>query len=176
MCRSMIVSGMVVMAAVSWAQTQVATVTSSARFILRDASISPNTGVPAWPVLAGDVVKAGDAPTMVTYPDGSTITLTRASQARVDLINGKPTFQLVSGTAKYSLRSVMSVQLMTANQAVAAASLSGTLTLAGGAVAATALSTAGVVAVVAVVGAATAGIAVGVTRSVSGGAAASPSQ
>ena len=52
---------LVFMAVTAWAQTQVATVTSSATFTLRGAGITPGQGVPMWPVLAGDHVTAGNA-------------------------------------------------------------------------------------------------------------------
>ncbi len=57
------------LAATAWAQTQVATVTSSATFTLRGAGITPGQGIPMWPVLAGDDVKAGSTLTIVTFPD-----------------------------------------------------------------------------------------------------------
>ena len=96
------------------AQTQVATVTSSAPFSLRGAGITPGQGVPMWPVLAGDDVKAGNTMTIVTFPDGSVVTLAPGSEGKIDLVNGKPEFQLLSGTARYSLKSTTAVQLMEA--------------------------------------------------------------
>jgi hypothetical protein len=64
----------VLAAVVGWGQNQVATVTSYTPFTLRGAAI-PGQGVPMWPVLAGDTVKAGNALTNMTFPDGSVLTL-----------------------------------------------------------------------------------------------------
>jgi hypothetical protein len=162
---------------VARAQTQVATVTSSAPFTLRGAGITPGQGVPTWPVLAGDVVKAGNTLTIVTFPDGSVVTLAPGSEGKIDIVNGKPVFQLLGGTARYSLKSTMAVQLMEASQTVAPTALLGTLTLGGNKAAAAGFWTAGHIAAVAVVGAGTAaGLGFAVSDAVKGGASVSPSQ
>jgi len=110
-----------------WAQSQVATVTSLALFTLRGAAVSPDQGVPVWPILAGDSVKGGNAVTVVAFPEGSALTLDPRSEAKLDVVDGKPTFQLLSGTARYSLKSTSAVQLMAANRRVNPASMTGTL-------------------------------------------------
>lgn len=158
------------------AQTQVATVTSSAPFTLRGAGITPGQGVPTWPVLAGDVVKAGNTLTIVTFPDGSVITLAPGSEGKIDIVNGKPVFQLLGGTARYSLKSTTAVQLMEASQTVTPTALLGTLSL-GGNKAAAGFWTTGHIAAVAVVGAGTAaGLGFAVSDAVKGGTSVSPSQ
>jgi hypothetical protein len=135
-----------------------------------------------WPVLAGDEVKAGSTLTIVTFPDGSVVTLAPGSEGRVDSINGKLVFKLLSGTARYSLKSVMAVQLMEANQTVTPTGLLGTLTLGGNKAAAAGLAaggfwTAGHIAAGVVVAAGTAaGLGFAVSEAVRGGAAVSPSQ
>jgi len=167
--------GVVLMSVAGLAQTQVATVTSSAAFTLRGAGITPGAGVPTWPVLAGDSVTAGTALTILTFPEGSVVTLAPGAEGKVGFVNGKPTFQLVSGKARYSLKSQNSISLLTATGAVAVAGLSGTLTLGG--VAAAAFWTAGTVTAAAIIGgAAAAGLAVGVSHAVNGGAPVSPIQ
>src|SRR5580704_8222830 len=143
-------------AVAAWAQTQVATVTSSTAFTLRGAGITPGQGIPMWPVLAGDKVLAGSAMTIVTFPDGSVVTLAPGSEGKVDFVNGTPLFQLVGGTARYSLKSVTAVQLMEASQTVTPANLVGTLTLGGSRAAAAGFWTAGHIAAIAIVGGATA--------------------
>jgi hypothetical protein len=164
------------------AQTQVATVTSSAPFSLRGAGITPGQGVPMWPVLAGDDVKAGNTLTIVTFPDGSVVTLAPGSEGKIDLVNGKPEFQLLSGTARYSLKSTTAVQLMEASQTVMPTGLLGTLTLGGNKAAAAGLAgggfwTAGHIAAVVVVAAGTAaGLGFAVSDAVRGGSPVSPSQ
>ena len=57
------------------AQGQVATVTSTAPFQLRGANVTTDQGVPSWPVMPGDAIKAGSAPVIITYADGSSIIL-----------------------------------------------------------------------------------------------------
>ena len=125
-------------------QTQVATVDFFSSFTLRGAGITPGTGVPTWPVLAGDTVTAGTALTILTFPDGSVVTLAPGSEGIVGFVDGTPTFQLVSGKARYSLKSKKALVLLTSTGAVAVAGLSGTLTLSG--VAAAAFWTTGTVA------------------------------
>ena len=110
------------------AQQPVATVTSSASFTLRGAAVSPGQGVTMWPVMAGDSVKAGNAITIITFPDGSVITLEPGAEAIVTFANGMPVFQLVSGTAHYSLKSLSAVQLVASGQTVTPTALSGVIT------------------------------------------------
>lgn len=168
---------LVFIAVAARAQTQVATVTSSAPFTLRGAGITPGQGVPMWPVLAGDDVKAGNTLTIVTFPDGSVITLAPGSEGKVDFVNGKPEFQLLSGTARYSLKSTTAVQLLEASQTVTPTGLLGTLTLGGNKQAAAGFWTAGHIAAVVVVAAGTAaGLGFAVSDAVKGGSPVSPSQ
>jgi ferric-dicitrate binding protein FerR (iron transport regulator) len=118
---------LLVSAAAASAQKEVARVTASASFMLRGALITPGQGVTVWPVLAGDDVTAGTSPTSVTFPDGSALTLAPASEAKVDFVNGKPVFQLISGNAPYSLKSTSSVQLMVGAKTTTVEGLTGTL-------------------------------------------------
>lgn len=108
-----------------WAQTQVGTVTSSASFRLRGATISPGQGVPSWPVLPGDVVKAGNAQTIVTLADGSVISLEPGAEGNFDLTGDKPQFQLVSGTVNYTLKSPTSANLLSGDKTITPTGLSG---------------------------------------------------
>src|ERR1700722_13220290 len=167
----------VLAAVVGWGQNQVATVTSSTPFTLRGAAVTPGQGVPTWPVLAGDAVKAGNALTIMTFPDGSVLTLDPESEARIDFVNGKPLFQLLKGVARFSLKSISAVQLEAGNKIVIPKDLTGTLTL-GGIRAASAVGfwTVGhTVAVVAGAGAA-AGAGIGISGAARGGSAVRPGQ
>ena len=146
----------------------VANVTSSAPFTLRGAQVTPGQGVPTWPVMAGDTVKAGTAPTLITFPDGSVITLDPGAEAILNYVNGKPLFQLVSGTAHYSLKSLDAVQLVVGGKTVIPQDLTGVL--GGGKQGAGTFWTKGhTIAVFAGVGAA-AGLGAGVAAATSGGA------
>ncbi len=155
----------VLMTAAALAQSQVATVTSSSPFTLRGAKVNTGQGVPQWPVLAGDSVKAGNTPVIVTFPDGSTITLDPGTEATVSFSGKTPVFHLVKGSASYSLKTLTSVQIISGNQTVTVADLTGSVaTKAGG------RSTA------MIVGAgAAAGLGVGLAQATSGGQSVSPS-
>lgn len=107
------------------AQTQVGTVTSTAPFRLRGATITPGEGVPMWPVLPGDVVTAGGARTIVTFADGSSVSLEPGTEGNFDLSGSTPLFQLASGTVVYSLKSKTSVKLLSGDKTVTPVNLSG---------------------------------------------------
>jgi|HubBroStandDraft_1064217.scaffolds.fasta_scaffold111399_1 hypothetical protein len=183
MNKIMTAAYILLMAGAAWGQMEVATVTSSTTFNLGGATIAPGQGIPMWPVLAGDHVVAGTAMTILTFPDGSVITLDPGSEGKLDFVNGQPTFELLSGKSRYSLKRKGAVVVIFNGQPLALASLSGTLTMggavAGGAAAGAAAAgiTAGHIAVIAIVGgAAAAGLGVGIARATGGGAAVSPSQ
>ena len=169
-----ILMGALIAAGVAGAQQQVATVTSSAPFTLRGAPVTPGQGVPMWPILAGDTVKAGNALTIVTFPDGSVITLEPGAEAKVDYVNGKPVFQLLSGSARYSLKYVAAVQLMAANQKATPKGLTGVLTSGGSQAGTGVFWTAGHTAAVVTGAGAAAGLGVGISHATGGGPAVSP--
>jgi hypothetical protein len=166
-----------------WAQGQIATVTSSAPFTLRGATVTPGQGVPSWPIMAGDVITGGSAPTVVTFPDGSVVSMAPASQARIGFEGGKPVFHLLCGSSDYSLRSLTSVGLSGSSGAVTPGSAGGALNRAactGGSAAHTATSgswSSTHITLVAVAGAAVAaGLGLGISSAVNGGTPVSPSQ
>jgi hypothetical protein len=158
------------------AQTQVGTVTSSAPFQLRGATISPGEGVPSWPVLPGDTLSAGDAPTIVTFTDGSVVSMEPHAAANASLSGNTPGFQLIKGKASYSLKSPTSLKLLVGNHAVTTAALSGTITGVPLAVAGSAFLTPTALAAVGGAGAAATGVAVGVEKANSSGGQISPSR
>jgi len=129
MRRVSAVALMVLTAAAASAQNQVATVTSSAPFTLRGAAVIPGQGVPTWPILPGDELKAGNALTIVSFPDGSVVTLSPGSDAKIDFVNGKPVFQLLCGKADHVLKSASAVELMAGNQVITPKAMSGALTV-----------------------------------------------
>ena len=93
------------------AQGQVATVTSTGPFQLRGANVTTDRGVPSWPVMPGDTIQAGNAPVIVTFAGGSSVILDPGSSARITISGQTPTFQLVCGTARYSLSALSAVKL-----------------------------------------------------------------
>ena len=93
------------------AQSQVATVTSTAPFQLRGANVTTDQGVPSWPVMPGDAIKAGSAPLVTTFADGSSVILEPGSSAKITISGQTPAFQLECGTARYSLSALSAVKL-----------------------------------------------------------------
>jgi len=146
------------------AQNQVATVSSDTAFQLRGANIAPGQGVPNWPVMPGDAIKAGETPVTVSFPDGSTIVLAPRSSAKIGLAGQKPVFQLLGGSAHYSLKDLNSIVLMAGKDTVAAKDLVGDLALGGNKPSAGWWTTSHTVAVVGGAAAAT-GLAIGVVQS-----------
>jgi hypothetical protein len=108
------------------AQTQVGTITSSGPFRLRGATINPGEGVPSWPLLPGDTVRAGDALTIITFTDGSVVSLEPGTDGNIDLSAGTPMFQLANGTVTYSLKTRTSVKLLSGDKTVTPTALTGT--------------------------------------------------
>ena len=121
----------VVVAVIGFAQTQVATITSDGPFQLRGANVTPDQGVPSWPVMPGDTIQAGDKPLTITFEDGSQIVLAPGSSAKVDLSGKTPVFQLETGSAHYSLKALDSVKLMTVDKPVTPKDLAGILQIGG---------------------------------------------
>lgn len=109
----------------AWAQTQVGTITSSAPFRLRGAAVTPGEGVPSWPLLPGDTVKAGEALTILTFSDGSVVSLEPGTEGNVDLSAGTPLFQLANGTVTYSLKTRTAVKLLSGDRTVNPSALTG---------------------------------------------------
>jgi hypothetical protein len=132
--------------------------------------------------MSGDMIKSGGAVSIVTFPDGSVMTMEPGAEAKVSLESGKPVFQLVAGVAGYSLKSLSSVKIMEADEAYTPQSLTGSFDppqagAAGGAASAGAATTghAGIVVAV-LVAAAAVGLTAGITAATSGGAPVSASQ
>jgi ferric-dicitrate binding protein FerR (iron transport regulator) len=80
-----------------------------------------------WPILPGDGLTSGRSPSVVTFPDGSTLVLDHASKAKIDFLNGRPVFQLISGSVRYTLKSLSAVELMAGAKTEVPKALTGTL-------------------------------------------------
>jgi hypothetical protein len=75
----------------------VATVSSSGPFELR-GNIVPVSGVPAWPVMAGDEIGTANSPSRLQFTDGSVATLAPKSHAKVEKgPKGQLVLRLVTG-------------------------------------------------------------------------------
>jgi hypothetical protein len=166
----------VFIAAVARGQVQVATVSSPSAFTLRGAIVNPEQGVPDWPVLAGNTIKAGSAPATLIFPESSTIVLNPGAEATVGLSGQTPVFQLLKGSAQYSLKTLTSVQLKEASQSVSVTKLAGVLGEAGRKSGAGPWTWAAAHPFWGIAGtAAAAGLGVGVAEATSGGKSVSPS-
>lgn len=149
-----------------FAQGQLATVTSAAPFQLRGATIATDRGVPSWPVMPGDAIKAGSAPVVTSFAGGSTITLDPGSSARIAISGETPSFVLESGTARYTLSALSAVKL---NDPASPPKITGVYTAGKTA----SWWTTGRTVLVLGGAAAAAGLAFGISAAVSGGAAVS---
>ena len=154
---------MIILAVLAAAQVQVATVTSDSPFQLRGAGVQPGQGVPSWPVMPGDTIQAGQTPLTVTFADGSTIVLAPGASAKISLSGATPVFQLLSGSAHYSLKTDSSVKLLNAKGETNRKDLVGDMQIGGPALAAGWWTT-GHTLVVLGASAGAAGLAVGVVQ------------
>jgi hypothetical protein len=98
-------------AAVAFAASPVGTASSSVAFDLNGIAMLPE-GVSSWPVTTGDEVRAGTAPVVIRFQDGSRMTL--GEQGRVRLVrNGDAvSVNLVGGEAQFSLTPESTLQVL----------------------------------------------------------------
>jgi hypothetical protein len=157
------------------APVQVATVSSTAQFQLREAQIKPGQGVPSWPAMDGDKIKSGNAPVLLTFADGSTVILDAHSEARVGMSSEEPMFRLLCGSAHYSLKTIPSVVLMANDKVVNPPEVIGSYKVDGGCTVGGGWTETKTVLVVAGAAAA-AGAGVAIERATQGGDPVSPSR
>lgn len=122
-------SSLVLLTAALASAQQVATVTSSAPFTLRGAGVNPGQGVPTFPVMPSDAIKAGNALTIVTFRDGTAVTLDPGSEGSVEVVGGRPVFRLLSGRAEYRLQSLTALGLAQLDQPVTPTQTAGVLVI-----------------------------------------------
>jgi hypothetical protein len=111
------------------AKGPMATASSGAAFELRGAMLTPGEGVPAWPLMAGDLIKAGSAPVTLTFADGSRVMLEPKSVAQMRLQGQTPVFDLEGGGAQFSLISISAVKLTALGRSVTPTDLTGRFSL-----------------------------------------------
>lgn len=110
-----------------FAQSQIGTVSAISPFLLRGANVRPSPGVPTWPVLPGDTIRAGETPVTLTLVDGSTIVLAPGASGRVAFEDNRPIFRLESIAAHYTLKQLDGVQLQERDAVVTPKQLVGDL-------------------------------------------------
>ena len=103
----------------------VGTASSPSFFTLGGATVTPNQGVPSWPVLPGYTIVAGTDNVAITFTDGSVVTLSPNAKVQIQMVNGKPVINVQSGAVHYSLKSLNSVGFTQGTHAVSVTSLTG---------------------------------------------------
>ena len=117
----------------------------------------------------GDAIKAGSAPVVSTFADGSSVILDPGSSAKITISGQTPTFLLECGTARYTLSALSAVKL---NDPVSPPKLTGVYSISCNKPAG--WWTTGHMLLLLGGAAAAAGLGFGISTAVSGGAAASP--
>jgi hypothetical protein len=112
----------------AFAAGPVASVSSGSDFMLHGAKVA-TAGVPVWPVMAGDSILAGTTSARVRFQDGTTVTLSPGSEARVEQSKQGLLFRLVSGGMVFAYAPNSSVGMFSGQSALTAAA--GTPTFAG---------------------------------------------
>ncbi len=87
---------------ISFASAPVANVSSAEPLTLDGHSISA-PGVSSWPVVVGDQVATTTAPAIMSFTDGSRLTLAPQSRVKIIGTNAKPTVVLTAGNLEYKL-------------------------------------------------------------------------
>lgn len=95
----------VALATYAVAAQPVASVTGSSSFDLNGNRVNV-AGVPSWTVMSGDDIVAGASPLIVSFKDGSKITLAPDARLRIDSSAGNLSANLISGFMQYNLVSV----------------------------------------------------------------------
>jgi ferric-dicitrate binding protein FerR (iron transport regulator) len=103
--------------AVAFAAAPVGTVSSSMAFDLNGVAVMPQ-GVSSWPVTAGDEVRAGGAPVVIRFQDGSRMTLSEQSRVRLVRNGDNVSVNLVGGDAQFSLTQGSTLQVLSLGRQV----------------------------------------------------------
>jgi hypothetical protein len=106
-----------VSAIVCLAAAPIANVSGTEPFKVSGVSV-PVSGVSSWPVIAGDELSAGNAPVVLTFKDGSRVTLGKNSRATVEDKNKKVALRLLDGAMVFMLSRGSNVRLYSAGNLV----------------------------------------------------------
>jgi hypothetical protein len=108
-----------VSAVVCLAASPIANVSGTEPFKVSGVSV-PVAGVSSWPVIAGDELMVGNAPVVLTFKDGSRVTLGKNSRATVEGKNKNAALRLLDGAMAFTLSRGSSVRLYSAGNLVSA--------------------------------------------------------
>jgi len=81
------------------AATPVGVIRSSETFQLRGVPVSV-AGVPSWPVVAGDDIATAGSSAVISFKDGSRVTLDKKTRAKID---ADGSFHLLQGTVWFKV-------------------------------------------------------------------------
>jgi len=101
-----------------FAAQPIATVSSAGPVTVSGTPMSAST-VAFWPLANRDLIVTSDAPAVIILPDNSRITLNQNSRGRVESDGDRMRFQLLSGSADYSLVTPNSAVFMVGNKYMA---------------------------------------------------------
>lgn len=99
-----------VTAVVCLAAAPIANVSGTEPFKVSGVSV-PVSGVSSWPVIAGDELQIGNAPVVLTFKDGSRVTLGKNSRATVEGKSKNAALRLLDGAMAFTLINGSSVRL-----------------------------------------------------------------
>lgn len=120
-------------AVVCLAVAPIANVSGTEPFKVSGVSV-PVSGVSSWPVIAGDELSVGNAPVVLTFKDGTRVTLGKNSRATVEGKTKNLALRLLDGAMAFTLSRGSSVRLYSAGTLVnAQAGVAGTAVAGAGA-------------------------------------------
>jgi hypothetical protein len=103
----------------------IATVSSSQSFNLSGHAVTA-AGITSWPLVAGDDLATGGSPAVLYFHDGSSVTLSAGSTAKLGGSAREPKLMLTSGTFDYKLVAGSKVTVTNAANSAAKGPLTGT--------------------------------------------------
>lgn len=106
----------VVLAPLALADRPIATVSTGGSLTLNGTSV-PNAGVSNWPVAAGDEIATSTAPAVITFADGTQVSVGKGARVRL-LATGATGVDLLAGTAAYKTGSVSKLNMQALGHAV----------------------------------------------------------
>lgn len=108
-----IVLSVFISAVVCLAASPIANVSSTGPYKVSGVSI-PVAGVSSWPVIAGDELSVGNASVVLTFRDGSRVTLGKNSRATVEGKSQSAVLRLLDGVMAFTLGRGSNVRLYSA--------------------------------------------------------------
>ncbi|HEY1945391.1 MAG TPA: hypothetical protein VGG97_00175 [Bryobacteraceae bacterium] len=115
------------LASLGFAAGPIATVSSSQSFNLSGHAVTV-AGITSWPVVAGDALATAKSPATLYFHDGSSVTLSAGSSAKLGGSAREPKLMLTSGRFDYKLAPGSKVVITSVANPAAKGPLAGRLT------------------------------------------------